>query len=438
VKRIFSAKILFVGLSFLFLVTGRVEGAEANSVHVVTYEGVINPVTAEFITYAIDRAEENGAHAVVIQLDTPGGLDTSMRDIIKTMNSASMPIIVYVAPKGARAASAGVFITMAANVAAMAPGTNIGAAHPVAMGGGKIEGDMKKKVENDAAAYIKSIAERRGRNVQWAEDAVRESVSATEKEAVKKNVVDFVANDLASLLKQADGRETETSAGKVVLKTAGAATESVEMGLRFRILKAISDPNIAYILMMIGIYGLIFELSTPGAILPGVIGGICLILAFYAFQTLPVNYAGFALILLAVILFIAEVKVPSYGMLTVGGIIAMTLGSLMLIKGDAEYMKISMGVIAPFVLTSALFFVLIVGTAFKALGRQAVTGREGLVGAVGVAKTDLTPAGQILVHGEIWSAESRSPISAGDPVVVKRMLGLKLFVDKKDSNDDSS
>lgn len=434
-KRIGFNRSPLLALLVLPLWLARPDAAGATTVQQIIYDGVINPVAAEFITDAINRAQEAGSAALIITLDTPGGLDTSMRTIIKAMNSATVPIIVYVAPTGARAASAGVFITMAANIAAMAPGTNIGAAHPVAMGGGQIEGDMKKKVENDAAAYIKSIAEKRGRNVQWAEEAVRQSVSVTEQEAVKLNIVDFVAPDVPSLLKQADGRKTETAAGKVTLKIADAAVEKIEMGLRFRILSAISDPNVAYILMMLGIYGLIFELSSPGAILPGVVGGICLILAFYSFQALPINYAGFALILLAVILFIAEVKVPSYGMLTVGGIIAMTLGSLMLIKGEADYLRISLRVILPFVLVSALFFVLIVGTAVKALGRQAVTGREGLVGTVGVARTDLNPAGQVAVHGEIWSAESQTPVAAGEEIVVRRMVGLKLFVDKKNAGN---
>ncbi|HZR45446.1 MAG TPA: ATP-dependent Clp protease proteolytic subunit, partial [Candidatus Manganitrophaceae bacterium] len=292
-------------LVFLLSLFSLSASAESKKIHVITYDGIINPVSSELFTTAIAQAEQAGAEALVFQIDTPGGLDTSMRDIIKAMIASEVPIVVYVAPSGSRAASAGVFITLAAHLAAMAPGTNIGAAHPVAMGGGQMDEEMKKKVENDAAAYIRSLAERRGRNAAWAEKAVRESVSITEQEAVKLNIVDFVANDLPDLIKKIDGRTVTTARGKRLLSTAGAEVVKNPIGFRLRVLKTISDPNVAYILMLVGVTGLIAELYSPGAVLPGVVGAISLILAFYAFQTLPINYAGLLLILLAGVLFAA-------------------------------------------------------------------------------------------------------------------------------------
>ncbi len=402
--------------------------AEGSQVDVVTYDGVINPVAAEFLTKAIEIATEDHAEALIIQLDTPGGLDTSMRIIIKEINASAIPIVLYVSPPGARAASAGVFITLASHIAAMAPGTNIGAAHPVAMGGGEMDKEMKKKVENDAAAYIKSIAEKRGRNVAWAEDAVRKSVSVTEKDAVKLKVIDLIAEDLSALLKAIDGRTVETVKGKVTLATKNATVKTIPMSFRFKVLSALSDPNIAYILMLLGIYGLIFELSNPGSILPGIVGGISLILAFYAFQTLPINYAGFLLILLAIILFIAEIKVPSYGLLTVGGVISMILGSLMLITTDVPGLKISMYVILPTALLTAGFFVLVIGMAWRAHQKKPVTGIEALIGMGGIAKTEIRPRGTALLQGELWEAVSDEPIKEGESVIVQGLDGLKLLV----------
>src|SRR3990170_56476 len=310
-----------VALLWSVLTSAGSEGG-ARPVLVIRVEGVIAPSSADYIISAIKRADRELAQALVIELDTPGGLDVSMRAIIKEIMASEVPIVVYVSPSGARAASAGTFMTLAAHVAAMAPGTNIGAAHPVNMGG-QMDKEMNKKVTNDAAAYIRTIAERRGRNVQWAEDAVRKSVSATEKEALKLKVIDLVSEKLEDLLGAIDGLAVTTASGKVVLRTKGAEVKRIEMGLRDKVLKVISDPTIAYLLMMLGLAGLYFELSTPGAILPGILGGICLILAFYAFQTLPINYAGLLLIILAIVLFIAEVKVISHGVLTIGGIISM-------------------------------------------------------------------------------------------------------------------
>jgi membrane-bound serine protease (ClpP class) len=397
-------------------------------VDVVTYDGVINPVAAEFITSAIQVATGDHAAALIIRLDTPGGLDTSMRIIIKEISASTVPVVVYVSPPGARAASAGVFITLASHIAAMAPGTNIGAAHPVAMGGGEMDKEMKKKVENDAAAYIRSIAEKRGRNIGWAEDAVRKSVSITEKDALKLKVIDLIAEDLPSLLKAINGRTVETVKGKVTLATKDAEVKTVPMSFRFKVLGALTDPNIAYILMLLGIYGLIFELSNPGSILPGVVGGISLILAFYAFQTLPINYAGFLLILLAIILFIAEIKVPSYGLLTVGGVISMVLGSLMLVTTDIPGMKISMFVILPTALLTAGFFALVIGLALRMHQRKPVIGAEALIGTGGVARTEIHPSGLVLVQGELWEAVSEIPIKEGESIIVHGRDGLKLLV----------
>ncbi len=399
-----------------------------STVVVATYEGVINPVTAEYLHDALNFAETAGAQALVVRLDTPGGLDTSMRLIIKDVTSAAIPVVVYVSPSGGRAASAGVFITLAAHVAAMAPGTNIGAAHPVAMGGGEMDKTMKEKVENDSVAYIKSLAEQRGRNVAWAEDAVRKSVSVTEKEALKLKIIDLIAEDLNSLLDSLDGRRVTIGTGTIELKTKGAPLSEFPMGWRLELLKALSDPNIAYILMTIGTIGILAELYNPGAILPGIVGAISLILAFYSFQSLPINYAGVLLLLLGVVFFILEVTVTSYGLLALGGVASMILGSLMLVKAEAPFLQISWAVILPVVTLAGGFSLLIVGMGIRAMRRPPVTGREGMVGLVGVAKTPLAPQGTILVHGELWDAISEAPLQPGDQVEVTRIDGLKLSV----------
>ena len=411
----------------MLLLAAPSAGADS-AVVVATYEGVINPVTAEYFHDALAFAEANRAQALVWQLDTPGGLDTSMRLIIKDITGSEIPVVVYVAPSGGRAASAGVFITLAAHIAAMAPGTNIGAAHPVAMGGGEMDKTMKEKVENDAVAYVKSIAEQRGRNVAWAEDAVRKSVSVTEKEALQLKIIDLVAEDLQVLLEKLDGRKVTTSAGTTTLKTKRAAILTFSMGWRLEMLKALSDPNIAYVLMTIGMIGVLAELYNPGAILPGIVGAISLILAFYSLQSLPVNYAGVLLVLLGVVLFILEATVTSYGLLAIGGVASMILGGLMLVKTDAPFLKISWSVILPVVTLAAGFSLFVVGMGVRAMRRQPTTGSEGMVGLVGVAKTALTPQGKILVHGELWDAISEQAIQPGDQVEVTRVEGLKLSV----------
>jgi membrane-bound serine protease (ClpP class) len=427
-KRYFLPLLFLLFLSFVTPLSSKETNRE---VMVITVEGVINPVSSEFISKGIRKAAKRGAEALVIELDTPGGLDTSMRSIVKEIVGSEVPVIVFVAPGGARAASAGVFVTLAAHLAAMAPGTNMGAAHPVGLGG-KMDKTMAEKATNDAAAYIRSLAESKGRNAQWAEKAVRESISATETEALKEHVIDLVTRDLPSLLSDIDGRKVQTAFGERTLRTKDAKVVREEIGLRLKILGFISDPNVAYILMLLGFYGLFFELTSPGAIFPGVAGGICLILAFYAFQTLPVNYAGLLLIILAIILFILEVKIVSHGVLTIGGMIAMIIGSLMLFESPGAFVRLSVYLILPAVIATALFFSLTISLALKAHRRKPVTGKEELVGMEGTAKTDISgEGGMVFLHGELWSAFSGEPIAKDDRVVVEEVSGLRIKVRKK-------
>ncbi|MDX2251605.1 MAG: nodulation protein NfeD [Nitrospira sp.] len=415
---------LFLGFSTSTPVRAGLTGEAV----IATYEGIINPVAAEYLHDAITSAQETDAHVLIIKLDTPGGLDTSMRLIVKDITNAAIPVVVFVAPSGGRAASAGVFITMAAHVAAMSPGTNIGAAHPVAMGGGEMDTTMKEKVENDSAAYIKSIAEQRGRNVAWAEDAVRKSVSVTEQEALKLKIVDLVADDLPDLLTQLHGRRVALPGGPLTMVTAGLEIRPFPMGLRLELLKALSDPNIAYLLMTIGTIGMLAELYNPGAILPGIVGAISLILAFYSLQSLPVNYAGVLLFILGIVFFVLEATVTSYGLLAIGGVVSLTLGSLMLIKSDAEFFQVSWTVIVPVIITTAAVSLFIVGMGVRALRRSPQTGTESMVGAVGVAKTALCPDGKLAIHGELWDAVSDTPVQPGGSAKVLRIEGLTLYV----------
>jgi membrane-bound serine protease (ClpP class) len=414
----------------LALVASVAQGAAAPApVSTIKLDGVISPVTVRLVEAALARAQAEHAGALVIELDTPGGLERSMRVICQRLLNAELPVIVYVAPTGARAASAGVFITMAAHVAAMAPATNIGAAHPVALSGG-VDKESMKKIENDAAAFARSIAIERGRNAEWAEKAVRQSVSVTEREAVKLKVVDLVADSLPDLLDKIDGRSVKTAKGTVTLATRGVAVKPIEIGFRDRLLNVITDPNVAYILMMLGMLGLFFELSNPGVILPGVIGGISLILAFFALQTLPINYAGLLLILFGVALFIAEIKVVSHGILGAGGIVALALGSIMLFDAPELDLRVSWAVIAPTVGVTALVFLFVIGAGVRALRARSVVGVPALVGQVGVAREDLAPSGQIQVQGELWRAVARgAPVAAGARVRVVDVQGLTLTVE---------
>lgn len=396
-------------------------------------DGAINPAAAEFIDKAIKTAEERQAQCVIIQLNTPGGLLKSTRVIVSRILEANVPVVVYVSPSGSQSASAGVFITLAAHVAVMATGTNIGAAHPVSLQGEQ-DSVMMEKATNDAAAFIRTIAEKRKRNLAWAEEAVRKSISITENEALEKKVIDFVAKNMDDLLNQLDGRSIELLNRTVTIRTAGATVEQLEMGWSERILDILSDPNIAYILFMLGVYGLLFELYNPGSILPGVVGVISLILAFYSLHTLPINYAGLALIIFAIILFIAEIKVTSYGMLTVGGVISLLLGSMMLIRSESglEFIEISWSIIIATTAVTLVFFLFVLGLGLKAQRRKPTTGIEGIIGEIGEALTVLNPTGQVRVHGEIWNAESVSgKISKGERVRVTGVENLKLKVEKQ-------
>jgi membrane-bound serine protease (ClpP class) len=393
----------------------------------VVVDGVIGPVSTKIITRALNESVEAGYTALIIELDTPGGLDMAMRDIISEVLASPIPVIVYVAPSGARAASAGLFILQASHVAAMAPGTNVGAAHPVAMGG-QMDSTMSEKVEHDAAAYIRSIAARRGRNAEWAEKAVRESVSITETEADSLGVIDFIAPTLDSLLSAADGRVVLVGNDTVVVRTAGAEVITIKKRFQESFLETITNPNIAYLLMMLGMLGIYFELSNPGAIFPGVVGAVCLLLALFAFQSLPINLVGVALIILGVVLFLLEIKIISYGLLSIGGTASIVLGSIMLIDSPAPYLRVSLSVIIVAVVTIVAFFLLAMWLAIGAHRRKVSTGREGIIGETGRTLTPLAPEGQVRVHGEIWAAVADSPVARGERVVVTGTDGLMLRV----------
>jgi membrane-bound serine protease (ClpP class) len=406
--------------------------AVGDSPHVDVYEvdGVINPVMVEYMLSGIEHAQQGQATAVIFQLDTPGGLVESTRLIVKALLNATIPVIVYVSPSGARAASAGTFITLAGHVAAMAPGTNIGAAHPVSGEGKDIAGDMRKKAENDLAAFARSIAEQRGRNADWAEAAVRESVSITETEAVEKRVIELIAADLPALLTKLDGRKVSLPHGETTLHTANAAIRYRQMDWRQHILAVLSHPQIALMLLSLGSLALLIELYSPGLVFPGILGAIALLLAFYSLQTLPVNYAGLLLIALAFVMFILEIKITSFGMLTLGGILSMLLGSLMLIDSPEEYLRIPLLTILVVVGTTATTFTFIIGAAVRTLRHQPVSGAEGMLGEIGVVKQRLDPQGTVFVHGTLWSARSAAPIDVGEAIRVVGIEGLKLTVER--------
>jgi membrane-bound serine protease (ClpP class) len=393
-------RILAILMSLFLLINSA--HAEGGEVIVVEVEGIIDPVVKDYVARAIVQAEERGAEALILEIDTPGGLDASMRSIIQDILDSRVPVVAYVYPRGARAASAGSFILVASHLAAMSPGTNVGAAHPVAMGG---EGAVSEKVVNDARAYMRSLAELRGRNVRVAESFVVTSESLSASEALELGIIDLVAADYEELLSRMDGMEVEIKGKVKVLRTRDARVVRIPMSMRENILHKISDPNIAYILFLVGIYGIILELSNPGAILPGVIGGISIIMALWSFQALSVSATGLALILFAVLLFIAETQMPSYGILTAGGIISLLLGSLMLIDAEKEpFVAISLKLIASATAFTALFFAFAIGLAIKAMRRKPKTGKEGMLGLIGVAKTNLSPEGYVFVRGELWRA----------------------------------
>jgi len=404
----------------------------AQKVFSITIDGTINPTSAGFIQRSLQKATDENATALLIRLNTPGGLLKSTRAIVADILESQVPVIVYVSPAGAHAGSAGVFITMAAHIAAMAPGTNIGAAHPVNLQGAS-DSVMNEKSTNDAAAFIKTIAEERKRNTEWAETAVRNSLSITEMEAVQKNVVDLVAPGERELLTLVDGRVVKLYSRSVTLQIKNAVIARLEMSFIEKLLNILSDPNVAYILLMIGFYGILFELYNPSILVPGIAGGICLILAFYAMHTLPVNYAGIALILFGIILFLLEIKITSYGMLTIGGVISLLLGSLMLIRKTPgmEFLHISTAVIITTTAVTALFFLVVLGYGLKAQRLKPVTGVQGLIGALGDCLLPIAPLGTIRVRGEVWNAESFSGhIGTGEKVRVTGIKGLTLYVEK--------
>jgi membrane-bound serine protease (ClpP class) len=419
-----------ISLYFFFILLSSL--TRAQTVVSININSSINPVTAQFIHDAIEKANSEKATCLLIHLNTPGGLLVSTRVIVTDILQSPVPVIVYVSPGGAHAGSAGVFITMAAHVAAMAPGTNIGAAHPVTLQG-SVDTVMNEKATNDAAAFIRTIAEWRNRNMQWPEEAVRSSVAITEHEALQKKVIDLIASNDEDLLNQLDSKTIQLTSGEVTLHTKGAAIEVYEMGTLDKLLNVLSDPNIAYILMLMGMFGILFELYNPGAILPGIVGVISLILAFYTMHTLPINYAGLALIIFAIVLFILEIKIVTHGLLAIGGVISLLLGSMMLIRASSslEFVKLSRSVIITSTAVTSLFFLFVLGLGLKAQRRKPVTGMEGMIGLTGESLGTLSPFGKVRVHGELWNAESISEnIDQGKKIRVTGIKNLKLYVEE--------
>jgi membrane-bound serine protease (ClpP class) len=463
--RLVRLSFLIALIAWPFLLLGK-DAVSTSGPKLVVLEvsGPIGPATSDFIHRGLKQASERGAIAVVLRLDTPGGLDTSMRKIIQDILASPIPVVTYVAPSGARAASAGTYMLLASHVAAMAPATNIGAATPVQIGGvpdpgggrqpakpdGADKNDkqarkdakpakpgMEEKALNDAIAYIRSLAQLRGRNVAWAEKAVREAASLPAEEAVRQNVADFLANDLEDLTRKLDGRKVALAGRKVTLATKNAEIVTLTPDWRAKFLAVITDPNIAYILMLLGIYGIFFELWNPGFVLPGVVGGICLLLALYAFQVLPINYAGLALILLGIAFMVAEVFVPSFGALGIGGVVAFVVGSVILLDTDVPGYSVALPLIIAVSATSAAFFLGVVWFAMKARHRRIVSGAEELVGAAGEAlavfaeKPGSGYVGRVRVHSEEWQARARQPVEQGQAVTVVSRDGLVLEVEPK-------
>lgn len=421
-------KRFFIFLSIIFLSPSLSFAQKVISINV---NESINPSSAEYIQQGIEKAEKENAECLIINLNTPGGLLTSTRDIVTNIMQSKVPVIVYISPSGAHAGSAGTFITLASNIAAMAPGTNIGAAHPVTLEG-KTDAVMNEKVTNDASAFIRTIAEKRGRNIQWADDAVRNSVSITEQEALEKNVINIVAVNEKDLLKQVDGKQVQMGTATKILHTANATVENLEMGFFQKVLSRLSDPNIAYIIMMLGFFGLLFELFNPGAIFPGIVGVICLILAFYSMSSMPVNYAGLALIIFGIILYLLEIKIVSHGMLAIGGTISVLLGSMFLFRASPadNFVSLSYTVIFSVTTVTTLFFLFIITMGLRAQRAKPVSGANALIGQTAVSLSALDPSGQVSVVGEIWRAVSLSdPIKANENVIIKEIKELTLYVE---------
>jgi membrane-bound serine protease (ClpP class) len=437
-------------LAVLLLAPAWYPAASERLAVILEIEGAIGPATGDYIHRGIEKAQDRDASLIILRMDTPGGLDTAMRDIIQDILVSGIPVVTYVSPGGARAASAGTYILYASHVAAMAPGTNLGAATPVEIGGipdaddlldkgkGKDDageenatgskGAMERKRINDAVAYIRSLAQMRGRNGDWAEQAVREAASLPAEEALAQDVIDLVATDTADLLEQLHGRQVEVLGTKQTLDTRALQLSTIEPDWRSRLLAVITDPNVAYVLMLIGIYGLFFEFANPGYVLPGVAGAISLVLALYAFQVLPVNYAGLALLTLGIIFMLAEAIVPSFGALGFGGVIAFVIGSIILFDKEGTGYAVSLPLIVMLSLTSAGFFMFVISAAIKARNRPVVSGREELVSGHGVVLDDFTGKGRIRIHGEVWQAESPVPVRRGDKVRVVALEGLVLQI----------
>jgi len=406
----------------------------AASIYRVTVDAPVHPISSEYIIRSIDRASQDGARLLIIVLNTPGGLDSAMREIITKILSSPVPVMTYVAPAGARAASAGFYIGIASDLFVMAPGTSTGAAHPVGISitGQAMDKTMEEKVTHDAASYIKTLAEKRGRNISAAENAVRSSLSYTEKEALEKGLIDLVAGKDEDIISHFDGYLLKRFDGNTVeLKLHGEAIVDIPMTARQKFLLTISNPNLAYILLMIGLLGLYFEFAHPGAILPGVLGSISLLLAIFSFQILPINYVALILIVLAIGLFILEIKVQSFGILGIGGIIAMVIGSVMLINSPIPELQPSLKIVIPLAVGLSLIFLFLLFLVVRAHSRKSVTGKEGLIGEVGTAQTDLTPEGKVFVHGELWNAEAPETVLKGSKVKVVQVLdSLKIRVEK--------
>jgi membrane-bound serine protease (ClpP class) len=422
----FLALVVMSGLSVM------AQSKDSSSAHVdwIAIDGSINPAVDDFIRESIARAKLDGARALIIQLDTPGGLLTSTRTIVKEILGSPVPVMVYVAPSGAGAGSAGVFITMAGHIAAMAPGTNIGAAHPVAGGGQEVKGVMGEKIENFTASFSETIARQRGRNAEWAIQAVRKSVSITEQDALKKNVIDIVAKDIEDLLNQADGRKVDLDGRKQALAVKGARVDRYQMGLKQKIINTIADPNISYLLLMAGILGLYMEFSHPGVIFPGVAGAICLLLAFASFQLLPINYTGLILMVLGVALLVGEAFFPSFGVLGVGGMISLALGSLLLFDTQNADFGVDRSIVFTAVATLGSFVLAISYLVFHSQKSRPTLGFEGLVGEVGEVRDTLSPTGKVFVHGEYWNAQADREIPVGEKVKVIGYDGMCLKVSR--------